>query len=194
MSGGGLVAYTVRMRKLRLALVAVALVVVSCGPPPAPPAGGGAPPGPGVLGLGDSVMLGASAALQAAVPGMEVDAAVSRQFHEAPGIVYWRAQAGSLPGRVIVHLGTNGTVTAAACDSLLANLGARRVIIVNLTVPRSWEAANNDTLAQCAARHGATLVDWHSISAGRADLLAPDGYHLQPAGAREYAAAIARAL
>ena len=127
-------------------------------------------------------MLGASGALQAAIPGIEVDAVVSRQFREAPGIAYWKSQAGVLPGTVVVHLGTNGTVLPGTCDELMAVLGDRRVVLVDLTVPRSWEAGNNVTLRDCAARDGAAFVDWHAISAGRADLLAPDGFHLNAGG------------
>src|SRR5262245_57653147 len=106
----------VRLLPRRLVALATLIVLVvsvaACGPPPPPPVlGPGRPaPGPGVLGLGDSVMLGAAPALQAAIPGMEVDAVVSRQFHEAPGIVTWRAQAGALPGTLVLHLGTDGTV------------------------------------------------------------------------------------
>ena len=68
------------------------------------------------------------------------------------------------------------------------------MVLVNLTVPRTWEAGNSDTLAQGAARNRAALVDWHTRSAGRADLMAPDGYHLRSAGAQEYAAAMAAAV
>jgi lysophospholipase L1-like esterase len=172
-------------------VMVVALAAAACGPAPGP---GRTAPVSGVLGLGDSVMLGASGALQAAIPGIEVDAVVSRQFREAPGIAFWKSQAGVLPGTVVVHLGTNGTVLPGPCDQLMAVLAHRRVIVVDLTVPRAWEAGNNVTLRDCAARNGAAFVDWHAISAGRADLLAPDGFHLTAAGATAYAAAIAAAL
>src|SRR5262245_42694081 len=98
-----------------LVLAAVAAVATACGPAPGP---GRPAPAPGVLALGDSVMLGAAGALGTAIPGIQVDAVVSRQFREAPGIAYWKLQAGVLPGTVVVHLGTNGTVQAATCDQL----------------------------------------------------------------------------
>lgn len=179
------------MTRSVVAVMSVALAVAACGPAPGP---GRPAPVSGVLGLGDSVMLGASGALQAAIPGIEVDAVVSRQFREAPGIAFWKSQAGVLPGTVVVHLGTNGTVLPGTCDELMAVLANRRVVIVGLTVPRSWEAANNVTLRDCAVRNGAAFVDWHALSAGRADLLAADGFHLNAAGATAYAAAIAGAL
>jgi hypothetical protein len=184
-----------RLRGCALIVMALvgALAATACGPPPVPGPGRAAPD-PGVFALGDSVMLGGADALRAAIPGIDVDAVQNRQFHEAPGIVALRAQAGTLPGTVVVHLGTNGSLRGDTCDALVASMGDRRVILVNLSVPRSWEAANNDALLQCAVRNGAAFVDWHSLSAGRADLLASDWVHLRPAGAQAYAAAIAAAV
>ena len=105
-----------------------------------------------------------------------------------------RAQAGALPGTVVLHLGTNGTVRADHCDHAVNAAGNRRVIIVNLRVPRTWEPGNNQTLFECAVRNGTAYVDWYNLSAGHPDWLAPDGYHMRPAGAAAYAAAIAAVL
>ena len=63
-------------------------------------------------------------------------------------------------------------------------------MLVNVHVPRPWEAQNNDVLTACAARHGATIVDWHTNAVG----LAPDGYHLGGSGPDAYATLIAAAL
>jgi hypothetical protein len=71
----------------------------------------------------------------------------------------------------------------------------RRVVIVNLTVPRSWEAPNNAALASGVQRSSnAVLVDWNSASAGRTDLFWDDGMHLRPAGAALYARLVAAAV
>jgi hypothetical protein len=172
---------------LVLAGVLLASVVSACTPASPPPAAG-------VLAIGDSVMLGSAPALQAAIGGVEVDAVVSRQFHDVPGLVASRAAAGLLPATVIVHLGTNGTVRASDCDALLHNLGDRKTILVNNKVPRTWETGNNAELAACASRHGARLVDWYGASVGRPDLFAPDGYHPRGEGRQLYASAIAAAL
>jgi hypothetical protein len=91
---------------------------------------------------------------------------------------------------VIFHLGTNGPIGADRCGALMETLAGRRVVLINNHVPRPWETPNNDLLAACADRYGATLVDWHSDATG----LAPDGYHMGGAGAGPYAAMIAAAL
>ena len=147
-------------------------------------------PGTDILGVGDSVMLGASSALSRQFPGIAIDAKVGRQFSEGVEIVRALAALGTIPGTVVVHLGTNGTVSPARCDELMGLLAGKRVVLVNVHVPRPWEAQNNDVLAACAARHGATIVDWHTNAVG----LAPDGYHLGRSGPDAYATLIAAAL
>jgi len=172
----------------RLAAVGlVAAALVACAPPAhrLPPT---------VLGVGDSVMLGGTSALQAAIPGMAVDAVVSRQYSTLPTVVAAHAQAGTLPATIVIHLGTNGTIVPATCDGVMHLLGKRRVVMVTLTVPRTWQDTNNVTIRACAARNHAGLADWHALSAGHPELLAPDGYHLRPAGAHAYAALIAAAV
>jgi hypothetical protein len=163
--------------------------------PPPPPRGVSrepavrAPAG-GVLAVGDSVMLGASAALQQAIPGISVDAAVSRQFTTGIDILASASERGQLPGTVVVHLGTNGPIDDASCDALMDVLAGRRVVLVTLHVPRSWEAGNNAVLRDCAIHHGAGIADWSSV-AGGADFLAGDGYHLNSEGAQAYAGLLA---
>jgi lysophospholipase L1-like esterase len=166
--------------------VAALVALVGCAPPGRTATSGG------VLGIGDSVMLGGESALQADIPGMAVDAVVSRQYSTLPIVVAAHARAGQLPGTVVIHLGTNGTISGTTCDGVMRQLGNRRVVMVTLTVPRTWQDGNNATIRACAARNDAALVDWHAASAGHSDLLAPDGYHLRAAGARLYAALIAQ--
>jgi hypothetical protein len=166
--------------------------------PPPPPRGGSRPaaiaaPSGGVLALGDSVMLGAAGALAGEIGGVEVDAAVSRQFSTGLEILLARRDEGGLPGTVVVHLGTNGPVGGDTCDALMDVLTGRRVVLVTLNVPRSWEAGNNAILRDCALRHGAGIADWSSV-AERPGHLAGDGYHIDPEGAEAYARLIASVL
>ena len=70
--------------------------------PPAPVA---IMPGTDILAVGDSIMLGASSALQRQFPGIAIDAKVGRQFSEGVEIVRALAALGTIPGTVVVHLG-----------------------------------------------------------------------------------------
>ncbi|MBV9580896.1 MAG: acyltransferase [Chloroflexi bacterium] len=146
-----------------------------------------------ITAIGDSVMLGAAGPLHDDLGPIEMDAAVSRQVADGIAILQAHAAAGSLGDVVIVHLGNNGTFTARQFDTLMGILAdVQRVIIVNLTVPRAWEAPNNSVIASGVQRWpNAVLVDWHAVSAGRMDLFWADGMHLRPAGAQVYADLIA---
>ena len=147
-----------------------------------------------VLAIGDSVMLGARPALLSAIPGILVDANVSRQFHDGPGVLRSYRDRGALPASLVVHLGTNGTVSAADLDAIMQVAAGRRVVFVNVRVPRSWEAQSNAAIAAGVARWpNARLADWHTVSA-RPGYLAGDGFHVTNAGAAAYAAMVRAAL
>jgi len=144
-------------------------------------------PGTEILGVGDSIMLGASSALERQFPGIAIDAMVGRQFSEGVEIVSALADQGAIPDTVVIHLRTNGTLSPAKCDEMFRLLAGKHVVLVNLHVPRPWEGPNNDVLEACAARHGAAIVDWHTNAVG----LAHDGYHLSGPGPEAYATLIA---
>lgn len=146
-----------------------------------------------VFGVGDCVMLGGRAALERAIEGVEVDAAVSRQAATGIDILRSRAAVGITEDVVIFHLGNNGPLTADQFDEVMAAVpGVTRVVFVTLTVPRPWQAANNAVITDGVGRYpNAVVADWHAASSGRFDLLWDDGIHLRPEGADAYAALIA---
>ncbi|MCG8351748.1 MAG: acyltransferase, partial [Chloroflexales bacterium] len=141
-----------------------------------------------VTAVGDSVMLGAAAALAQVIPNLDLDAAVSRGA--APAIDILRAQrdAGQLGDAVIIHIGNNGPLSAKQFDELMqVVVEAPRVLIVNVKIPRAWEKHNNDILSAGLPRYpNAVLVDWRGASSDRPELFWGDGIHLRPEGARFY--------
>lgn len=168
-----------------VAIVSIAALVATllAGPAAAAPDGSFA--------IGDSVMLGARNEL--VVRGIGVNARKIRQFDEGVRLVRKLAQAGRLPRRVVVHLGHNGHLTAAECDALVRAAGTdRRVWLVTLKVPRSWQAANNRRLIACARRHErAHLIPWGAYSRHHRSWFYSDGFHLKPIGQRRYATFVA---
>ena len=106
-----------------------------------------------VLGIGDSVMQGAKAALMATIPGMAVDAARSRQFSQAIEVVKQYQSLGALPNVIVIHLGTNGRITNDLFDQMMRTIGpGKRVYFLTARVPRLWEAEVNATLHEGATR------------------------------------------
>ncbi|HWE70180.1 MAG TPA: hypothetical protein VG205_07440 [Acidimicrobiales bacterium] len=145
--------------------------------------------------VGDSVMIDMQPNLQADIPGIAVDGAVSRQFETGIGVVQADRAAGTLGSVLVVELGTNGTVTSGDVDAMMqAAAGVKRVVFVNVDVPRSWEASDNATLAAGVARYPgvAVLADWYSLSSPHPEWFTADQVHLQPAGAAALAGLIAQ--
>jgi hypothetical protein len=100
-----------------------------------------------ILAIGDSVMLGAKQSLEYYIPGIFVDAKVSRQFWEATAVLQQYADAHLLPPTIIVHMGTNGAFSDDQFDQMMAVIGSRRVFFINAHEPRSWETEVNVRLA-----------------------------------------------
>ncbi|MBN9107916.1 MAG: hypothetical protein J0I34_03955 [Pseudonocardia sp.] len=149
-----------------------------------------------ILVVGDSISLGSTAAIKAALgPDTTVDAEVGRQFSTAPAKV--RAWAARNPGPIVVDLGANGTVAAADVDAVLTAAGDRPVVLVGTFVPRAWQNPNNAILKTAAARHGSNVVflDWAAaVRAAGAGVLGADRIHPTPAGRTVLATAIREAL
>lgn len=174
----------------------VALLVVGLGATAAPPAIADPKPAPvkDRYAIGDSVMLGARTPLRKR--GFIVNATVSRQAYSAPAMV--RRRGAELPRNVVVHLGTNGTFPLDTCRRIVDNAGAqRRVFLVTISVPRSWERSNNATIRTCAKSFPSgrvTVVDWKALAERHPRWFYSDGIHLKSAGALGYARLIDRAV
>jgi hypothetical protein len=148
-----------------------------------------------VTAVGDSVLIDMQPNLQADIPGIAVDGAVSRQFETGIGVVQADRAAGTLGSVLVVELGTNGTVTSGDIDAMMqAAAGVKRVVFVNVDVPRSWEQSDNATLAAGVARYPgvAVLADWFSLASPHPEWFTSDQVHLQPAGAVAMAGLIAQ--
>jgi peptidoglycan/LPS O-acetylase OafA/YrhL len=177
---------------------------------PAPsqaPAPAGATPSPGrsaspeitgrqVTAIGDSVMLASAPQLRAALPGIYIDAQVSRQMTAGLAEVSSLAADGLLRRVVIVGLGTNGTVTSGQIRELLAEIGPhRKLVLVNTYEARPWEHQVNSVIAAAARKYPNVVVaNWLATITHRTSLLWGDGVHPRPPGARLYARVVASAV
>jgi lysophospholipase L1-like esterase len=142
-----------------------------------------------VTAIGDSVMLAAAQRLHAALPGIYIDAAVSRQMSAGLQTVARLAGSGLLRQVVVVGLGTNGTVTSAQIRQLRAQIGPGRwLVLVNTYEARPWQDEVNGALAAAAQRYPRVLlVNWQGAIAGRTGLLWDDDVHPRASGAALYA-------
>jgi peptidoglycan/LPS O-acetylase OafA/YrhL len=142
-----------------------------------------------VLAIGDSVMLGAHNALVNAIPGIGVDAAVSRQFWQSTLVLAYYVQHNLEPPVVVVHSGTNGRVTDAMFDQMMQTIGpGHQVYFLTARVPRIWQGEVNDTLHNGVKRwKNAHLLDWWAFAGCHDDWFVGDGFHLTDPGQVGYA-------
>jgi peptidoglycan/LPS O-acetylase OafA/YrhL/lysophospholipase L1-like esterase len=142
-----------------------------------------------VTAVGDSIMVASAAALNAAMPGIYIDAQVGRQMQSGLAAIQDLAAAGTLRHIVVIGLGTNGDVTAGQIRQLRQVIGPNRdLVLVNTFGPMPWEHEVNAEL-DAAARQGGNveLANWNKAIAADPSLLWPDGIHPQPSGAKLYA-------
>ncbi|HEU5001904.1 MAG TPA: hypothetical protein VFW71_03880 [Actinomycetota bacterium] len=162
-------------------------------PPPAPvripsPYGAGpssptAPPG-GVTAIGDSVMLDAAPNLSTLVPGIAIDAMVSRPVATGIAELQRLAASGALGARVVIHLGTNGGLSRAQLDQIVALAAGRHLVLLTNHCPYcSWVAANNAVIrAGCSAARHCTVADWNALADANPQWFGRDGVHMPIGG------------
>ncbi len=179
---------------MRLPLVIAGMIIATSALAPAVSAAESAPSLDAIT-LGDSVQLGAKWVLLK--EGVDiVDAKVSRQASTGPGLL--RKRGKKLPTNVVIHLGTNGSYSLEDCKDMVKIAGPkRRVFMLTISVPRSWEKVNNDTIRRCARAFPVgrvTIIDWKAATKAHPSWLYSDHTHLPPSGAKGYARLIEQAI
>ena len=149
-----------------------------------------------VFAVGDSVMLASATQLQRALPGIALDAQVSRQVSTGVTVVQQLAASGQLRPVVVFALGTNGTFSLGEMRQLIAAIGPhRKLVLVSTYEARPWESGNNRLITAAARRHrNVILANWYTTIEHRTNLLWSDEVHPQPPGARLYAHMVAAAV
>ena len=91
-----------------------------------------------VTAVGDSVMLASAAALEAALPGVYIDARIDRQTPAGLAVVRSLATAGRLRHVVVFSLGTNSSVTVRQLRQLQRIAGpGRELVLVSTFGPQA---------------------------------------------------------
>jgi len=182
-----------------------AIAAQSAPPTPSPRASAGAPTatptarpvgGDRITAIGDSVMLAAAPELQAELPGIALDAVVSRQMSAAPALLQQQLDAGTLRSVVLLELGTNGPIQRSTLEQIRTEVGPRReIIVVSVQAPRGWTDGVNATLAAFADQYrNVVLADWHDVVQPHLAELNRDQIHFGGAGARLFTGVVKDAL
>ena len=138
--------------------------------------------------FGDSVVLGARESLKAVMGEISIDAAVSRQPEEIAERIRTRRDERRLGPDVVIHMGTNGIVQEEDLKPILEELSdRRRVVVVNVRVPRVWMKPTNAMIGSLVGQYpNVRLADWNAVSKGKKGYFAPDGVHLTKKGAKVF--------
>ena len=149
-----------------------------------------------ITAIGDSVMLAAAPTLESQLPGVSIDAVVSRHLGTAPGIIQADLNAGTLRKVVVIGLATNGPIDRSMLDQLRTEIGPQReLVLINAQAPRNWIAPNNTILSAFAQTYrNVELANWHDAAQSIFPLLARDQIHFGTSGARVFAGTIEDAL
>ena len=149
-----------------------------------------------MLAVGDSVLIAASAALRAEIGRVRVDAQVGMQTYELRNLLDGLVEQGPLRPVVVVHTGSNGIIAPDDLRHILDLLGDQEVVVVvNVSVPRTWEAPNDQLLREIVPKYDNTvLVDWKSETERHPDDLGGDGVHPDASGAAAYAHLVKQAM
>lgn len=167
--------------------------------PPSPPATApttGLPKGSEITGIGDSVMLSATRALQARFPGITIDAAVSRHYSGGESTIQTMIANNTMGRYVVLGFGTNGQAFDGELDKIRSMLGPNRIMI--LVVPyggtEGIHAAADQVIDYAAATPNVYLAPWCQLALSHPTDLGGDGVHPDEQGQQRYADAVEAAL
>jgi peptidoglycan/LPS O-acetylase OafA/YrhL len=139
------------------------------------------------IAIGESVMLGAKAQLEAA--GFVVDAAKSRQGVEVVDIISKLRSSGRLGNILVIHIGTNGEVSDDTFAKILANLPPEEVKSVWFLTVRAanlaWIDGNNQRIVALPSKYPNVHVGYWADLAPSVQGMSNDGIHLKTDAAKQ---------
>lgn len=140
-----------------------------------------------IVGVGDSVMLGAISNLQSQFPNGYFDAKVSRTAWKVAPILKDLTEKNMLGNPIVLNLGANGDCSKSCKAEIMQIADKRQVFWLNTT---NNETANNNLYNISKEYSNLHLIDWSSISSGHSEYFYADGIHLTPTGRVAYTKAI----
>ncbi len=146
-----------------------------------------------VVGIGDSIMLGAVDSLYNKFPNGYFNADISRTAWVANDILQNLKNRNILGNPIIINLGANGDCTLSCKMEIMNTIGTRQVFWLNVT--NDYEVHVNDNLISFANKYSNVhIIDWDSISKGHNEYFVYDGIHLTETGVKAYTDAIYDAI
>jgi len=129
-------------------------------------------------------MIDAQGNLEQDIPGIQVNAAVSRQWVDGETVLQQLKAAGDLGAVVVIGLGSNGPVTNDDFAQMMALLfGASRVVFVTVHVDQPWQDEVNQVLESGAESYPRVVIaNWFTFASEDPEWFYSDGVHLPIGG------------
>ena len=146
-----------------------------------------------IVGVGDSVMLGATPTLYQQFPNGYFDAKISRTDWEANRILQGIKSQGMLSDVVVIHLGTNGQCGITCQREIIETCEGRLLFWV--TVSNDYDVHVNSTFYDLANTYSnVSIIDWYGASNGHPEYFIADGIHLSETGMKAYSDTLYQAI
>lgn len=142
-----------------------------------------------VVGVGDSVMLGAVENLYEMFPNGYFDAKISRTAWVLNGILQNLKNNNALGDPIIINVGANGDGPDNLKEEIMSTCENREVFWLNVTNDKDVHVNKNLYLFS-QKYDNLHIIDWASISKDHAEYFVADGIHLTPEGRKAYTSAI----
>ena len=146
-----------------------------------------------VIGVGDSVMLGAVNNLYEMFPNGYFDAQVSRSTWTVNGILQDLKNKNMLGEVVVINMGANGDCSEACKEEIMKTIGNRKAFWLTNTCQET--AYVNDNIIEFAKKYpNLHILDWKTLSNGHDEYFYADGIHLTIPGRIAYTEVIYNAI
>jgi hypothetical protein len=145
-------------------------------------------------------MIDATPNLRAVIPGIAVNAAVSRYADTGVALVGQLVATGQLGKSVVFALGTNGSFASSSFAQLVELTRGRHLVVLTAHCGHcGWVPTNNAMVrANCTAFSHCTVADWYALAQANPAWFAdaPDGVHMPigGVGGQAYAVMVRQAL
>jgi len=138
-----------------------------------------------IVGIGDSVMLGAVSNLYKTFPNGYFDAEVSRTAWVAGGIIQSLKNKGILGNPIVLNLGANGDCPNSCKLDIIRKAENRKLFWINVTNDK--DVSVNDEILDLSNKYdNVYVIDWNSVSKGHSEYFLSDGIHLTEEGRKIY--------
>jgi len=142
-----------------------------------------------VVGIGDSIMLGALKDLYQIFPNGFFDAKQSRTAWVVPGIIQDLKKKKIFGDPIVLNMGANGDAPDHIKDKIMSLCQEKEVFWVN--VANNQNKKLNEKLTKLAEKYeNLHIIDWNEISKGHNEYFIADKIHLTNEGRLKYAEAI----